>query len=78
MTAEQEITSALDADDQVLLQTFVGKRLIAFAQAPNRGNFNDGDWQDDEPLHLTFEDGSVLVVWCRGWHDSGGLYVGAG
>lgn len=77
MSASEERSAAtgLEPDEHALLEAVVGKRLTGFEQAPNRGHFDSGDWRDDEPLYLTFEDGSRIAVYARGWHDSGGLYV---
>lgn len=81
MSPDREQTfpeSGLDAESAKLLQTFVGKRLYGFSQAPNAGNFDTGDWRDDEPLLLTFEDGTVLSICASGFHGSGGLSVNRG
>ena len=57
------------------LTSCVGKRLVSFSQAPNQGNFATGDWRDDEPLYLTFQDDTQLIISAGGWHDSGSLYI---
>lgn len=58
-----------------MLETFVGKKIAGWSQDPNAGDFSSGDWRDDEPLCLTFDDGSVLKIRACGWHDSGVLLV---
>lgn len=61
-----------------VVKSFVGKTLVRYEQQPNRGNFALGYWADDEPLNLTFDDGSVLSIFAGGWHSSGSLYVESG
>lgn len=59
-----------------VLEAFMGKRLVGFAQEPSRaGQHNSGHWRNAEPLYLTFEDGSILSVAVSGWHDSGDLFI---
>jgi hypothetical protein len=70
--------SGLDEEARDVLASFVGKKLYAFEQAPNGGDFDTGHWCDDEPLRLTFEDGSVLEIHAFGWHNSGDLHVDKG
>jgi hypothetical protein len=65
----------LESEEVAVLQRFVGMKLIGFSQAPNTGDFDSGDWRDDEPLCLTFEDGSVLKIEALGFHGSGGLVI---
>lgn len=67
----------MNDDERRILSGFTGKTLAGFAQEPNQGNFEQGDWQDDEPLLLTFTDGSVLSIMPLGWHQSGSLVVEA-
>ena len=74
----QAESSGLEPEAISVLESFVGKRLASYAQAPNAGNFDIGDWRDDEPLLLTFEDGTVLSVRASGFHGSGGLSVDRG
>jgi len=52
-----------------ILERFVGKRLIGFAQDER------GDHLDEPPLVLVFEDYTTMQIRAAGWRRSGSLKI---